>query len=32
VPVVIADGSRGIVGAQPPEALRQLVLGEFGAE
>jgi predicted DsbA family dithiol-disulfide isomerase len=30
VPVFIADGSRGIVGAHPPEALRRLVLGEFG--
>lgn len=32
VPVFIADGSRGIVGAHPPEALRELVLGEFGAD
>lgn len=31
VPVFIADGTRGIVGAHPPEALRQLVLGEFDA-
>ena len=30
VPVFIADGSRGIVGAQPPEVLRQLMRGEFG--
>lgn len=31
VPVFIADGTRGIVGAHPPEALRQLVLGELEA-
>jgi len=31
VPVFIAEGIRGIVGAHPPEALRQLVLGEFGS-
>jgi len=32
VPVFIADGSRGVVGAHPPEALRRLVLGEFGGD
>jgi len=32
VPMFIADGSRGIVGAHPPEALRQLVLGELGPD
>jgi len=32
VPVFIADGTRGIVGAHPPAALRQLIVGEFGAQ
>jgi len=31
VPIFIADGARGVVGAQPPEVLRQLMLGELGA-
>jgi predicted DsbA family dithiol-disulfide isomerase len=31
VPLLIADGTRGIVGAQPPEAIRRLVLGTEAA-
>jgi predicted DsbA family dithiol-disulfide isomerase len=32
VPVFVADGVRGIVGAQPPEAITQLMLGELAAD
>ncbi len=32
VPVFIADGTRGIMGAHPPAALRQLIVGEFEAQ
>jgi predicted DsbA family dithiol-disulfide isomerase len=32
VPVFIADGVRGVVGAQPPEVLRRLMLGGFATE
>lgn len=31
VPVFVADGVRGIVGAQPPSAITQLMAGDFAA-